>query len=102
VAIFLCIKYLDELLSPRALGGFLLLAAGPVLDAARWNPSGWRLIVTVIAYLWIGFGLLLLLSPWWFRRIVLLATKNRSALRVGGAVKLFAGIGLLLLALLVY
>ena len=69
VAIALCVVYLDELLSPRALGGLLLLAAGPVLNAARWHPSDWRLIVTVIAYLWIVLGLVLLLSPWWFRRI---------------------------------
>lgn len=103
VAIYLCITYLDELLSPRALGGLLLLAAGPVLDAARWHPSNWRLIVTVLAYLWILLGLVFLLSPWWFRRIALWLTgSGNNAVRITGALKAFAGIGLILLALLVY
>jgi hypothetical protein len=103
VAIFLCVKYLDELLSPRALGGFLLLAAGPVLDIARWHPSQWRLVVTVIAYLWILLGLTFLLSPWWFRRIAVFVTgRGDGAVRITGAIKLLLGLGLIALALLVY
>lgn len=102
LAIWLCITYLDELLSPRALGGFLLLLAGSVLDIARWHPSQARLIITVLAYLWIVFGMLLLLAPWWFRRIALVATRTDSMLRAGGVVKALAGIGLILLGLLVY
>jgi hypothetical protein len=103
VAIFLCVKYLDELLSPRALGGFLLLAAGPVLDIARWHPSQWRLVVTVIAYLWILLGLTFLLSPWWFRRIAVFVTgRGDGAVSITGALKTLLGLGLIVLALLVY
>ncbi|MFA6173217.1 MAG: DUF2065 family protein [Kiritimatiellales bacterium] len=103
VAIVLCAVYLDELLSPRALGGLLLLAAGPVLDAARWHPSQWRLVITVIAYLWILLGLVFLLSPWWFRRIAgKLTSSGDNAVRITGAVKAAAGLGLIALALLVY
>ncbi|NOU35230.1 MAG: DUF2065 family protein [Kiritimatiellaceae bacterium] len=103
IAIFLCVKYLDELLSPRALGGFLLLVAGPVLDAARWHPSDWRLIVTTFAYLWILLGLTFLLSPWWFRRIaVKLTGSGDNAVRITGAIKAAVGLGLIALALLVY
>ena len=103
VAIALCVVYLDELLSPRALGGLLLLAAGPVLNAARWHPSDWRLIVTVIAYLWILLGLVFLLSPWWFRRISIWMTgRGDKAVRITGAIKAAAGLGLIALALLVY
>ena len=103
VAIALCVVYLDELLSPRALGGLLLLAAGPVLNAARWHPSDWRLIVTVIAYLWIVLGLVFLLSPWWFRRIsVWLTGRGDNAVRITGAIKAAAGLGLIALALLIY
>lgn len=102
VGIVLCIVYLDELLSPRALGGLLLLAAGPVLNIARWHPSDWRLVIAALAYLWIGAGLLFLLSPWWFRRIALFTAKNDAAIHIGGAVKVISGIGLILLAFFVY
>jgi len=103
IAIVLCAVYLDELLSPRALGGLLLLAAGPILNAARWHPSDWRLVVTVIAYLWILLGLVFLLSPWWFRRIALWVTgRGDIAVRITGAIKALAGLGLIALALLVY
>lgn len=103
VAIVLCAVYLDELLSPRALGGLLLLAAGPVLSIARWHPSQWRLVVTVIAYLWILLGLTFLLSPWWFRRIsVWLTGPGDRAVRITGALKALFGLGLIALALLVY
>lgn len=102
-AIFLCIKYLDELLSPRALGGFLLLIAGPVLSVARWHPSEWRLVITVMAYLWILLGLTFLLSPWWFRRIAVFVTgRGDGAVRITGALKALLGFGLIALALLVY
>ena len=102
IAIALCILYLDELLSPRALGGLLLLAAGPVLNIARWHPSDWRLVMAALAYLWIAFGLLFLLSPWWFRRIALRMAQRDSVVRLCGVVKAAAGIGLVGLALLVY
>jgi len=34
----LTVCFVEELLAARALGGILLLAAAPVLDAARWHP----------------------------------------------------------------
>jgi hypothetical protein len=103
VAIYLCVKYMDELLSPRALGGLFLLAAGPALNIARWHPSEARLVVSLIAYLWIGLGLTFLLSPWWFRRLMpRMVGSNDRQVRIGGALKALAGLGLIALALLVY
>jgi uncharacterized protein YjeT (DUF2065 family) len=103
VAIFLCVKYMDELLSPRALGGLFLLAAGPVLNIARWHPSDARLVISVIAYLWILLGLTFLLSPWWFRRLIpRIAGSTDRQVRIGGAIKTLLGVGLIALALFVY
>lgn len=103
VAIYLCVKYLDELLSPRALGGLFLLAAGPVLAAARWNPSDWRLVITVIAYLWILLGLTFLLEPWCFRRLMpRIVGTNNLTVRIGGGIKMLIGLGLIALARFVY
>ena len=101
VCIVLAVLYLDEMLSVRALGGLLLLAAGPMLNAARWNPSAWRYVITVLTYLWIGIGLFWLLEPWWFRRM---ASRMQSLviIRAVGIVKVVFGVGLIALALLVY
>ncbi len=103
IAIFLCINYLDELLSPRALGGLLLLMAGPLLNIARWNPSNWRLVIIVIAYLWILIGMLFLLSPWWFRRLSnWVVGKNDRIVRYLSAFKILMGLCLIALALFSY
>lgn len=103
VSIYLCIKFMDDLLSPRALGGLFLLAAGPVLDIARWHPSDWRLVITVIAYLWIVLGLTFLLEPWWFRRLMprIAGTTDRQV-RIGGTLKAIFGLALIALAIFVY
>lgn len=102
VCILLGSLYLDDLLSVRALGGLLLLAAGPMLSAARWHPSGWRLVITVMVYLWIGFGLLFLLEPWWFRRLCKWMVRSNGPIRIGGGFKALVGLGLIALAFWVY
>lgn len=90
------IVFMDELLAPRMLGGFLLLIANPVLNAARWHESSWRLVVTVLVYAWIVWGIILVLSPYRFRHSAewTLAANRRAP--VFGA--LF-GIGVVLIAL---
>lgn len=93
--------YLDELLSVRALGGLLLLAASPILALARWHPSAWRLVLSIWMYVWIVAGLFLLLEPWWFRRVALRLQSPR-ALRAIGLAKGAAGLGLIALAIGVY
>lgn len=102
VSVILGCLYLDELLSVRALGGLLLLAAGPILNAARWNPSNWRLVVTCIAYAWILVGLVFVLEPWWFRRLTKPVIKNDLFIRCGGFFKAAVGFGLIALAFWVY
>ena len=98
VCIVLGCLYLDELLSVRALGGLLLLVAGPILNAARWNPSDWRLVVTCIAYAWILVGLVFLLEPWWFRRLCARMVLSDRIIRIGGIFKAAVGFGLIALA----
>ena len=102
VCVVLGSRSLDELLSVRALGGLLLLAAGPVLNAARWNPSTWRLVVTVMAYLWILVGLTFVLEPWWFRRLTKPMIRSDLTIRIGGLFKAAVGVGLIALAFWVY
>lgn len=75
----LVIMFMDELLAARALGGLWLLLAAPLLDAARFHPSTWRLLPVVLAYIWVIMGMALVLAPYRFRKWanVLCATDGR-------------------------
>lgn len=86
------IQFMDELLAPRMFGGFLLLAAAPVLDIARWHDSTARLAITVLVYVWVVWGIILVLSPYrfrhsvaWFRRKRLATLAAIGAILLGGA-----------------
>lgn len=61
------IRYLDELLSVRALGGILILGAAPLLDAIRWHESSWRLAITIFIYVMIVKGMVFVAAPYRFR-----------------------------------
>jgi hypothetical protein len=99
---FLVIRFVDELLGARALGGLLLLMANPVLNAARWMDTDWRFVMTVLAYVWAILGMALTLSPYLWRRWTtpLLATDVRA--RAVGVLHIVSGFGFLLLAWKVY
>ncbi len=94
--------YMKELLAPRALGGFLLLIAVPILQIARWHESGLRLVVVVAVYLWIIYGIVLLMSPWYFRKIHNPFMGNESLFKATALGKTTFGIVLLLLGIFVY
>ena len=102
VSFLLIVFFMDELLSPRAFGGFLLLVANPVLNAARWHESNWRWVMAIIAYVWVIGGIMLVLSPYRFRQIAEIASKTELRCRVGGAVRLAVGTCLVILGLTVY
>ena len=102
-AIFVAsVVYMKELLAPRALGGFLLLIAVPILQVARWHESPLRLVVVVLVYLWIVYGLVLLMSPWYFRKTYIPFLENPALLKIMAYAKTGLGIALLLLGIFVY
>jgi hypothetical protein len=102
-AVFIAsVVYMKELLAPRALGGFLLLIAVPILQVVRWHESPLRLVVVVLVYLWIVYGLILLMSPWYFRKMYLPFMGNPALLKTTAYAKTALGIGLLLLGIFVY
>ncbi|OAI41676.1 hypothetical protein AYO41_05315 [Verrucomicrobia bacterium SCGC AG-212-E04] len=59
VAYALTMFLVHEFLAARALGMLMLLAAMPLLDAAFMRPPPSRLLIVVLAYIWVVFGL------WW-------------------------------------
>lgn len=99
---FASVVYMKELLSARSLGGFLLLVAVPILDIARWHESVWRLVIVFLVYVWIIYGLVLLLSPWYFRKTVEFILARERWFKVGAAIKALFGLLLILLSFLAY
>lgn len=97
-----CVVYMKELLAPRALGGFLLLIAVPILQITRWHESPWRLVVVILVYLWIIYGLVLLMSPWYFRKTYTPFMENAALLKAAALAKAALGVALLLLGIFVY
>jgi hypothetical protein len=90
----LVLLFMEELLAARALGGALLLAASPVLELVRWHPSAWRLLPVVLAYTWVIAGIMLVLSPFKFRKTAEWACATDARCRFWG------GLGVALGALL--
>ena len=87
VATGLCIAYVDEFLSVRAMGILLLLLAEPLLEAAFLRPETSRLLLVMLAYVWILFGMFWVGMPYLMRDQIswLLKSNNRwLAACVGG------------------
>lgn len=59
---------MPELLAARALGVLFILVPAPILDAVRWHPSSWRLVVVALCYLMATSGIALVLSPFFPRK----------------------------------
>ncbi len=67
VACYLCMQYVDDFLSVRALGMLLLLLADPLLEAAFLRPEASRLLLVVLAYAWILIGMFWVGMPYLMR-----------------------------------
>lgn len=101
VFFFLTLQFVDEFLAVRALGILMLLGASPLLDAAFLQPPVSRLLLVVLAYVWIILGMFWVGQPHLMRDQI--DWVQRSALRWRAA--LMGGIAygaLLLLCALVF
>jgi hypothetical protein len=96
------VTFMRELLAPRALGGFLLLIAVPVIRTAALSGKPLFQVVVVLAYIWIIYGLILLLSPWWFRKFYTPFMGDKGLFRAAAMTKATIGIVLILLGIFVY
>jgi hypothetical protein len=64
---FLSWKYVEEFLAVRAIGMLALLAAEPLLEAAFMRHETSRLLLVLLAYVWIINGLFWVGIPWVMR-----------------------------------
>lgn len=102
-AVFIAsVIYMKELLAPRALGGFLLLIAVPITRTAALSDKPLFQIVTILVYLWIIYGLILLMSPWWFRKFYKPFLENPGLFKATALAKTGVGIALIFLGIFVY
>ena len=102
VCFVVVIYFMDELLAPRALGGLLLLVPVPLLVTARWHDSGFRLVIVVLAYVLVVKGIILVLSPYLFRKTTAFLFKNNRACRAWVLIGLGFGIFVLYLGMTVF
>ena len=99
VLYFLIIRFMDELLAPRALGGLLLLVGSPVLEAIRWHSSKLRLVVVLLVYLWVIAGMILMLSPFRFRKALSFWIESDVRRRLLGNLGLALGLAMVAMGL---
>ena len=98
---FLTIRYVDEFLAVRSLGILFLLAAEPLLEAAFLRPEQSRLLLTLLAYLWVVLGMFWIGMPYLLRDQIswLVANPTRWNIAVGAG--LVYGLAIVLLGVTV-
>src|ERR1051326_1190146 len=94
VAYWLVIQYANQFLALRGLAALLLLIAKAALDAADLSELPLRLVVTVLAYLWVCAAMWMAGAPHQVRDIIGFMTANPIRCRVSCIVG--AAIGALL------
>lgn len=100
-AVFLAfgiIAVMHELLAARMAGALLMLAANPVIRAARFHEDPWTLGLVALAYLWVITGMAWMLGPWRARRWSLWLLETPSRGRIVGSLFLVIGVGLFILS----
>lgn len=96
------VMYMKELLAPRALGGFFCLIAVPIVKTASQSGAPLFQVVVTVMYVLLTYGIVLLMSPWWFRKSYAPFLKNDALFRAAAFGKTAVGIVLILLGFLVY
>lgn len=102
VAFVLGVLLLDELLAARALGGLLVLIPRTILDSAYIHDSPWKLAMTLLAYIMVVAGIILILSPFRFRHAAEVLMRNNVRSRLTGSIGVIVGIIAVVLARTAY
>jgi hypothetical protein len=99
---FASVYYMKELLAPRALGGFLCLISVPIVRTASQSGEPFFQVLVTVMYLLVIYGIVLLMSPWYFRKCYEPLLKNDMFFKLAAIGKTTVGIVLVLLGALVY
>ncbi|MEM9399484.1 MAG: hypothetical protein AAF984_04695 [Verrucomicrobiota bacterium] len=98
ISTFLILKYLQELLSARAMGSLLILAAGVLLDSAFMQPHSARLVLVVLAYIYIIIGMIWVASPYLMRDMISFLIQDDFRYKIAAGAGCLFGFTLVLLA----
>src|ERR1700732_54224 len=102
IAFVLTMIFVDEFLAVRALGMLALLAAEPVLSAAFLRPEITRLLVVILAYVWLTLGLFWVGMPYILRDQIQWITRTGSRFRTLTLAGLVYGFVVLICAVTIY
>jgi len=91
--------YVPEFLAVRSLGMLLLLASEPLLESAVLRHETSRLLLVVLAYVWVIAGLFYVGMPYVLRDAIQWVTTDRNRLKFGALVGLVYGIALVFCSL---
>ncbi len=94
--------FLPELLSCRAAGALLVLLPAPLLSAAQWHPSPWRLLVVAVAYAMAVSGMFFVAKPWLLRDAIAWTTASPRRFRAVSAAFALVALALFACAATVY
>jgi len=102
VAYLLVINFGTQYLALRAVAAALLLIAKPMVDAADMSLAPGRLIVTVVAYLWVVAAIWMTVAPHHFRDLIGFLMANDRRCRLACSAGIAVGVALVALGVLVY
>ena len=94
--------FMKELLAPRALGGFLCLIAVPICRTAAMSGSPLFQVLTAVVYLLVIYGIIILMSPWYFRKFYQPFVEKAGLFKVAAFGKTLMGLVILALGIFVY
>jgi hypothetical protein len=98
----LTLIFVDEFLAVRALGILALLSAQPMLSAAFLRPESARLLLVILAYVWLTLGLFWVGMPYLLRDQIHWITKNSGRFRALTLAGLVYGVVVLFCAVAVF
>lgn len=102
IAYWLVIQFADQFLAVRGLAGLILLIAKVVVDAADQSELPMRLVVTVLAYIWVCVAVWMASAPHQFRDVIGFVTVNNTRCRLACFLGMCVGALLVVLGLCVY
>ena len=96
------IIYVRDFLSVRGLAVFVMLLAHAIVEAGRWLPTSWRLVMIIFAYLLVVCGIIWTVQPYRLRDWIQWATATPTRFRNLQFVRIGFGVLLIVLGATVY